>query len=52
MVIVLVGTLKTVRKKIGKKTGTVKNQRKNQDHSDYNIVKVCQNTGKSPGDLL
>ena len=31
--------------------GTCANWGKNLDHSDYNIIKFDQNTGKSPGDL-
>ena len=27
------------------------NQRTNQNHQNYNVVEVGQNTGKSPGDL-
>ena len=27
------------------------NQRKSEDHPDYNIIKISQNTEKSPGDL-
>ena len=36
---------------LGEKPGGIGNQRKNRDHSDYSIVKIGQNTEKSPGDL-
>ena len=32
-------------------TGRLRNQRTSRDHSDYSIVKIGQNTEKSPGDL-
>ena len=35
----------------GKGTGRTGNQRINQDHPDYSIMKIGQNTKKSPGDL-
>ena len=41
--------------RIRKGIGTVGNQRKNQDHSDYRSVKIGRNSLKSPGvqgDLL
>ena len=31
--------------------GRVRNQRMSQDHPNYSIVKIDQNTEKSPGDL-
>ena len=37
--------------RLGKETGRIENQRKNQDHLDYSIVEVSQNTQKSPRDL-
>ena len=37
--------------RIGKEIGTVGNWRKNLDHSNYSIVKISQNTERSPGDL-
>ena len=36
---------------LGKKTGGIVNQRKNQDHLDHIIVKICWNTQKSLGNL-
>ena len=38
--------------RIGKGTGTLGNKRINRDHPDYSIIKIGQNTEKSPGDLL
>ena len=32
-------------------TMTPGNQRRNQDHTNHNIVKIGLNTQKSPGDL-
>ena len=37
--------------RIGKSTVQICKQRKNQDHSNYCIIKIGQNTEKSPGDL-
>ena len=34
---------------LGMETGGIGNQKKNQDHSDYSIVKINMNTKKSPG---
>ena len=38
--------------KLSKQTGGVGNQRTSQDHPNYIIVKIGQNTEISPGDLL
>ena len=38
--------------KIGKETGKVGNKRTRGDHPDDSIIKIDQNTEKSPGDLL
>ena len=35
---------------IGKRTGTVRNPRKNRNYPDNSIVEIAQNTEKSPGD--
>ena len=35
----------------GKGAGSVGNKRMNRDHRNYSIVKICENTEKSPGDL-
>ena len=37
--------------RLGKKTGRIGNQRKNQDHSDYSFVEISLNAEKSPGNL-
>ena len=36
---------------IHKGTRRLRNQRKSRDYPDDNIIKINQNTGKSPGDL-
>ena len=36
--------------RIGTRTGRRKNKRKSGEHSDYSIIKISQNTEKSPGD--
>ena len=36
---------------IGKGTGRVENRKTNRDRPNYSIVKIGQNTEKSPGDL-
>ena len=38
-------------KGLGKETGGVGNQMKNQDHTEHNIVEIGWNTQKSPGDF-
>ena len=38
-------------KKLGRKIWGSGNQRKNQDHPNYRIIKIGQNTGKSPDNL-
>ena len=38
-------------KRFGKGAGSIGNQRMNRDHPNYSIVKIGQNTQKSPGDL-
>ena len=37
--------------KIGKGSGRLGNKRTSGHHSDYSIIKIRQNTEKSPGDL-
>ena len=37
--------------RLGKETESVENWRTNRDHPNYSIVKIGQNTEKSPGDL-
>ena len=38
--------------KDGKGTGRLGDKRTSGDYPDYNIIKICQNTEKSRGDLL
>ena len=38
--------------KISKETGGLENKRTSSDYPNYNIIKIGQNTEKSPGDLL
>ena len=37
--------------RLGKETGRLGNKKTSGDHSDYSIIKIGQNTEKSPGDL-
>ena len=37
--------------RIGKSAGRLGNKRASRDHPDFNIIKIGQNTEKSPGDL-
>ena len=37
--------------RVVKGTGRLGNKRTSGDHPDYSIIKICQNTKKSPGDL-
>ena len=37
--------------KIGKRTGKLGNKRTSRDHPDYSVIKIRQNTEKSPGGL-
>ena len=48
---ILVGTLGTVPKWFRNTTGGTGDQRENRDHTDHSIVKIDENTEKSPGDL-
>ena len=38
-------------RRIRKGTGKLRNQRTSGNYADYSIIKIGQNTGKSPGDL-
>ena len=49
MVPIVISTLGT--KKLGRKTGGIGNQRKNQDYLIYGIVEIGQITQKIPGYL-
>ena len=37
--------------RFGKGTGRLRNQRTSEDYADHSIIKIVQNTEKSPGDL-
>ena len=37
--------------RIGKRTGRLGNKKTGGDHPNYSIIKIGQNTEKSPGDL-
>ena len=37
--------------RLGKKSGGIGNQKKNQDHSELNIIKIGLNIQKSPEDM-
>ena len=51
MKVTLVGALVTVPQRLGKGDGRHGNQRPSGDLPDYRILKIGQNTEKSPGDL-
>ena len=38
--------------RIGKGIGRFGNKRPSGDHPDYSIIKIDQNTEKSPGDMM
>ena len=38
-------------RKFGKGTRTLRNKRTSKDHPNYSMVKIVQNTEKSPGDM-
>ena len=38
--------------RIGTGTGGLANKRTTGDHLNYSIIEICQNTKKSPGDLI
>ena len=37
---------------IGKRTGRLGKKKTSEDHLNYNIIKIGQNTEKSPGDSM
>ena len=51
MKVTVIPALGTVLKGLVKGAGRVANRRINRDHPNYSIVKIGQNTEKSPGDL-
>ena len=48
---VIIGALGTILKRVGKGTGRVWNRKTSRDHPKYSIVKISQNTEKSPGNF-
>ena len=48
---VVIGALRTVPKGLVRELEEIRNRRTSQDHPNYGIVEVAQNTEKSPGDL-
>ena len=51
MIPVVVGTLGTVPKRLGKGTGRARNQKTSRDYLYYSIGKIGQNIDTSPADL-
>ena len=52
MIPIVVGVLGAVPRASLKDLEELEIREKNQDHTDHSIVKIGQNTQKSPGDLL
>ena len=48
---VVISAFDTVIQRIGSGTGGLGNKRMSRDHSNFSIIKIGQNTKKSPGDL-
>ena len=48
---IVIRTLGTVTKRIGKRTGGYGKKKMSGDHPNYNTVEISKNTEKSPGDL-
>ena len=44
-------TIMPTKKKLGKEAEKLRNQKTSGDHADYNLIKIGQNTEKSPGNL-
>ena len=51
VILITVGALGMVGRCYRKKTGGIVNQMKGRHHTDQNIVKIGENTEKSPGNL-
>ena len=51
IVIGALGNLPPTPPRIGKGTGRLENMKTSRDHPDYSIIKISQNTEKSPGDF-
>ena len=48
---IVIGALGTILKGLVTKVGRIGSRRTSGDHPDYIIIKIGQNTEKSPGDL-
>ena len=48
---IVLGALGTIPKRLVKGLEDLEIREQSGDHSDYNIIKIGQNTQKSPGDL-
>ena len=48
---VVIGALETLFQRLGKGTRRIEIQETSGGHPDYCIIKISQNTEKSPGDL-
>ena len=48
---IVISALRTIPKGLVKRTERLGNKRTSGDHPDYSIIKISQNTEKSPGDL-
>ena len=48
---ILIGALDTISERRGKGTESLGNKRINEDHPNYSIIKVGQNTKESPAEL-
>ena len=48
---IVICELGTATKRIGIGNGGLGNKRMREDHLKYSIIKIAQNTEKSPGDL-
>ena len=51
MISIVIGVLGTNLQKIGKGTGRLGDKRTSEDYPNYSIIKISQNTQRSPGDL-
>ena len=49
VIAIVIGVLGTIPQRLGKGTERFRNERTTRDHSDYSIIKISQNTEKSPG---
>ena len=51
VMLIVIGALGTVPQRIDKGTGGIGNKNMSGDHPNYSIIKIGQNTEKSPGDM-